>query len=195
MPILDKFGNEIEHHTDFPNDLKITNIEFGAGKNNFGKIEYPKCYVTDLTYPESILHFKNYVDYKNEDCHYLDDICDFYEHKFERKFKNVILCNPYGYGFDKLGSAKKFFNRAGDILIHNGKIQIIGRDNNKFCKKESLDNFLKNEIEIYKSKYDFELESFEVLDVNHLINKQYTFYQRKLMEKTIPNEKLVIKKL
>lgn len=151
--------------------------------------------MTDLTYPESVLHFKNYVDYKNKDCHYLDDICDFYEHKFERKFENLILCNPFYFGYNGLEGAKKFFNRVGDILTQKGKIHIIGRHSNKFCRKESLDKFLKNEIDIYKSKYVFELESFEILDENHEINVKYIFHQVGLEDKTIPNEKIVLKKL
>ena len=196
MPILDKFGNEIEHHIDFPKDLNVTNIEFGAGKNNFGKREYPKCYLTDLEYPkELVLHFKNHADYENKNCHYLDDICDFYEHNFERKFENLILCNPFYYGYKGLGGAKIFFNRVGDILCENGRIHIIGKWDNPWCKKESLDKFLKNEIDVYKSKYDFELESFELLDANHEINIKYNFHQTGLKKRTLPTEKIVIKKL
>ena len=171
MPILDKFGNEIEHHIDFPKNLNIANIEFGAGKTNFGKREYPKCYLTDKDYPsELVLHFKNHVDYKNEDCHYLDDICDFFEYRFERKFENIILCNPYKYGFYQLGNAKKFFNRAGEILKVNGRIHIIKHSSNAWFSKKIIENFFKTEIDDLKSIYDFELESFETLDTNHEIN-------------------------
>lgn len=196
MPILDRFGNEIEHYIDFPKDLNITNIEFGAGKNNFGKIEYPKCYITDKYYPkEDVLHFTNHKDYEIQNCHYIDDICDFYEYKFERKFENLILCNPFFYGYNGLEGAKKFFDRVGELLSDNGRIHIIGKWSNPWCKKESLDKFLKNEIDIYKSKYNFELESFEVLDENHEINVKYIFHQVGLEDTTKPNEKMVIKKL
>ncbi len=195
MPILDKFGNEIAHHIDFPNDLEVNNIEFGAGRNNFGKREHPNCYLTDLSYPELLLHFKEHNDYETQDCHYLDNVCHFYDYNFTRKFENIILCNPFGYGFSKLGNAQKFFNRAGDILSENGKIHIIGKSNNPWCKKESFDKFLKNEIETYKSKYNFEIESYDPLDSNHEINTSYIFYCTGLRDKTIPNERLIIKKL
>lgn len=195
MPILDKFGNEIAHHINFPNDLEVNNIEFGAGRNNFGKREYPKCYLTDLSYPELILHFKNHNDYVNEDCHYLDNVCDFYKHNFERKFDNLIFCNPYEYGFFGLHGAKTFFDRAGDILSENGRIHIIGKSSNKWCKKEAFDKFLKNEILTYKSKYDYELEDFEILNINHSINTNYIFFESGLKKVTMPNEKIIIKKL
>jgi hypothetical protein len=196
MPILDKFGNEIEHHIDFPNDLEVNNIEFGAGKNNYGKREHPKCYLTDQDYPtEDVLHFSYHNDYEIQNCHYLDDICHFYDYNFERKFENIILCNPFGYGFRGLADAQKFFNRAGDILSENGRIHIIGKYSNGWCKKESLDKYLKNEIEIYKSKYFFEIESFEPLDSNHSINTNYRFFECGLQKITIPNEKIIIKKL
>ena len=98
MPIFDKNGFEIEHHNNFPLDLEVINIEFGAGRNNFGKREYPKCYLTDLSLPNLQLHFKNYIEYENEDCHFLDNVCNFLEYSFQRKFDNLIFCNPFSYG-------------------------------------------------------------------------------------------------
>lgn len=196
MPILDKYGNPITYHNNFPNDLAVTNIEFGAGRNDFGKREYPNCYVTDLSYPAKL---KSYFQEYHEDItdyHYLDNICDFYNSKFERQFENIILCNPYGYGFKGLAGAKKFFDRAGEILVKNGQIHIIGNSTNPWCKKESFDNFIKNDtIAVFKSKYDFEIDIFEVLDTDHQINTNYKFYTTGLELETMPNERLTIKKL
>lgn len=195
MPILDKFGNPISYHIDFPNDLEVSNIEFGAGRNNFGKREYPNCYVTDLSYPELLSYFTHFNEDSTE-YHFLDNICDFYDSKFDRKFENIILCNPYKYGFKGLAGAKKFFDRAGEILVTNGKIHIIGKSNNPWCKKESFDNFIKNdEIPAFKSKYNFELENFETLDELHEININYRFFSSGLLKETMPNERLIIKKL
>jgi hypothetical protein len=195
MPLIDKFGNPILYHLNFPNDLEVSNIEFGAGRNDFGKREYPNCYVTDLSYPELLSHFTDFNE-DTIDYHFLDNLCDFYNSKFDRQFENIILCNPYKYGFKGLGGAKKFFDRAGEILVKNGKIHIIGKSNNPWCKKESFDKFIKNdEIPAFKSKYDFELEDFEILDELHEINTNYRFYSTGLEKQTIPNERLIIKKL
>jgi 16S rRNA G1207 methylase RsmC len=196
MPILDIFENEIAHHINFPNDLEITNIEFGAGRNFYGKKEYPKCYLTDLSYPElGIVHFKQKEDYNSTECHFLDNICDFYEFNFQRTFENIILCNPYHYGFNGLGNAKKFFERAGELLSEDGRIHIIGSSFNKWCCKDSLDDYFENEIEIYKTEYNFILEDYCQLTRHDHINTSYDFYKTELKDRTIPNEKLVIKKV
>uniref|UniRef100_UPI00404A01A1 hypothetical protein n=1 Tax=Flavobacterium sp. TaxID=239 RepID=UPI00404A01A1 len=196
MPILDRFGIEIEYYPNFPNDIHVLNIEFGAGKNNFGKREFPKCYLTDLSYPDDFIsHFKEFGDYENENCHFLDASCDFYSFEFERTFENIILCNPYKFGYHGLGAAKAFFDRAGEILSENGKIHVIGKSNNPWCKKDGFVKFLKNEIVPFKSKYNYELESFESLDDNHSINTQYVFFECGLEKQTRPNEKLIIKKV
>ncbi|WP_173968517.1 hypothetical protein [Flavobacterium collinsii] len=195
MMILDKHGNPIIYHENFPHDMEVTNIEFGAGRNNFGKREYPNCFVTDLSYPKDIKsYFKDYHE-DITDYHYLDNLCDFYNTNFQRKFENIILCNPFNYGFKGLGDAKKIFDRAGDILVDNGQIHIIGKSKNPWCKKESFNNFIKNTIPVFQSKYKFELESFENLDTNHQINKNYKFYTSELKIETVPDERLTIKKI
>lgn len=194
MSIVDKFGDPIQYHGNFPHDLNVMNIEFGAGRNDFGKREYPSCYLTDLTYPEMLSYFREYNE-DTVDYHFLDNVCNFYDSSFERQFDNIILCNPFDYGFKKLGDAKKFFDRTGELLNVDGRLHIVGHSNNPWCKKDSFDNFIKNEIEVYFSKYKFELETYEVLNTDHEINQTYKFYSTGLNQRTVPNERLIIKKL
>lgn len=194
MPINDINGNPLTQHLNFPNDNEtVTNIEFGAGRNYYGKKEFPNCYLTDLTNP-NLLHFSQYVDYEFENCHFLDANCDFYEYNFARTFENIILCNPYNYGFSGFGSAKKFFDRAGTLLNEEGEIHIIGHSLNKWSCKDSFEEYLENDIEDYKSKYNFKLHSYESLNREHSINATYRFYRTELKDLTVPNERLVIKK-
>lgn len=194
MPIFDRFENEISHHVDFPSNLEINNIEFGAGRSFYGKKEYPKCYLTDLNYPE-LLHFTQAENYTEENSHFLDDLCNFYDYNFERTFENIILCNPYGFGLNGLGEAKKFLDRAGQLLNVNGEIHIIGSSSNYWCNKESFEDYFHNEIEVYKSNYKFVLQEFNELSRQDNINITYRFYQTALKKITVPNEKLVIKKV
>jgi hypothetical protein len=193
MPIADIHGNPLQHYTDFPND-PVNSIEFGAGKNHYGKKEYPNCYLTDLSMPD-LLHFTQYVNYEIEDCHYLDANCDFYEYNFEVKFENIILCNPFNYGYYGLGSAKRFFDRAAELLSEEGRIHILGSSSNKWCCKDSLDEYLKNDIEIFKPNHTFIMVEHEILTRQHQINTTYNFYRTELKDRTIPNERLVIKKV
>lgn len=194
MPILDIFNEEILHHNDFPSNLEITNIEFGAGRNFYGKKEYPKCYLTDLSYPE-LLHFTQTANYDEVNNHFLDDLCNFYDYNFERTFNNIILCNPFNFGFNGLGNAKKFFDRAAELLSENGEIHIVGSSINKWCCKDSFDEFIYNDIEEYKSTHEFVLSTHEELSRENRINTTYKFYQTELKKITIPDQKLVIKKL
>lgn len=193
MPINDINGIPIVHHLNFPND-DVRNIEFGAGKNYFGKKEFPNCYLTDLDNP-NLPHFTHYPNYEIEDCHYLDANCDFFKYSFNRKFDNIILCNPFLYGFLGLGDAKRFFDRAGDLLNDDGKIHIIGSSFNKWCSKDSYDDYMSNEIDEYKSNYSFVLEDHVHLTRQHDINTSFSFYQAGLKDRTYPNQILVIKKV
>lgn len=193
MPILDILENEISHHLDFPNNLQIKNIEFGAGRNFYGKKEYPQCYLTDLSYPD-FLHFTETEDYREDNSHFLDGLCNFYTYNFERTFNNIILCNPFNFGFNGLGNAKKFFDRAGDLLNIDGKINIIGSSQNPWCSKDSLDDYFLNEIEDYKSNHNFGLQTHEELTREDRVNITYRFYKSELKDITVPNQKLVILK-
>ncbi len=193
MPINDIHGIPLIHHPNFPNDI-VNNIEFGAGRNYFGKKEFPHCYLTDLKMPD-LNHFSTYENYEIEDCHFLDASCDFYKFNFGRTFENIILCNPYFYGFLGLGNAKKFFDRAGDLLSQQGRIHIIGSSSNKWCSKDSFDEYFENEIDEYKSNHTFVLDVHEELTRQHQINLTYNFYKTELRDPTIPNQRLVIQKM
>jgi hypothetical protein len=193
MPIADIYGNPLVHHVNFPID-EVRNIEFGAGKNYFGKREFPNCYITNLTTP-NLLHFTHYPNYETVDCHYLDATCDYYEYNFNREFENIILCNPYHFGFSGLGDGKRFFDRAGDLLCNEGKIHIIGSSLNKWCARDSYDDYMSNEIEEFKSIYEFELLHCVPIPRQHLFNTTYKFYKSELLDRTYPDQMLVIKKL
>lgn len=193
MPITDINGNPLVHHVNFPID-EVRNIEFGAGKNYFGKREFPSCYITNLTTP-NLHHFTHYPNYELEDCHYLDATCDYYNYNFNREFENIILCNPYHFGFSGLGAGKRFFDRAGELLCREGKIHIVGHSSNPWCGIDYYDEYMSNEIEEFKSIYEFELLGCVPLPRTHPINTTYKFFKSELLDRTYPDQMLVIKKL
>jgi hypothetical protein len=194
MAIIDINGNPIKHNEYNEHD-KIVNIEFGSGKNYFGKREYPECYLTDINVP-SVMHFMDvFPDYLNADCHFIDFTCNFYSHNFNgRLFEKIILCNPYDFGYNGLLEGKFFFDRAGDLLEHNGQLIIICSKSNPFASKKKLDLYLRSDGSSFQSKYKFEVEAFEEMDINHRIVKEYQFKQCCLEKITIPNQKIIIKK-
>ncbi len=194
MAIFDINSNYIKQNKYDKYD-KVVNIEFGSGKNYFGKCEYPECYLTDKNIPQSPHFMECLPDYHEADCHYIDFACDFYDHNFYgRLFQKIILCNPFGFGY-QLSEGRLFFNRAGDLLDNNGQIIIICSKTNPHVKKKLLDFYLSTNNPLWKSRYDFEIEHFEVMDNEHYIRKQYKFKQSCLIKDATPDQKIIIKKI
>ncbi len=197
MPIFDIHGDPITDLTkNNSNDANIVNIEFGAGKNYFGKAQYPQCYLTDKKKPD-LSHFSELFDYdKDSDCHYLDFMCDFYEYDFGgHTFETLILCNPHGYGYSSDVSGQFFFNRAGSILRDNGQIVVLSSHTNKFGNKKHLEAFLNCDDPIFFSKYIFILEDFEELTPEHEIRQNYQFKHSNLTTVATPSQKMIIRKV
>jgi len=137
MPIKDVNGFPLVHYNNFPND-EVRNIEIGAGKNYFGKREFPSCYITDLKIP-NLQHFTIYDDYENQECHYIDDEFNYFETDVNgRTFDNLIFCNPFKFGFIGIAHAKDFLNKAGELLNENGFIHIIGHKTNPWTKSKNI---------------------------------------------------------
>lgn len=193
MPISDINGRPLQHYTNFPND-EVLNIEFGAGKGHFGKKEFPNCYLTDLSIPE-IPHFTLHPDdYENIDCHYLDYECNYFETNLNGKtFDNLIICNPFEYGFLGIGTAKDFLDRAGELLNDNGCVYIIGHSKNPWSKYRNIERYLDKLKASGELTYNMELTK-ETIDDQHDYSK-YNFTHCDLKTTTEPNEKIIIKKL
>jgi hypothetical protein len=195
MAIVDINGDYIKQNKYNEYD-KVVNIEFGSGKNYFGKCEYPECYLTDKNIPQTPHFIECLPDYHEADCHYIDFACDFYHHNFNgRLFKKIVLCNPYEFGYKGLLEAKIFFNRAGDLLENSGRIIIICSRTNPYVKKAKLDEYLTCSSPLVKSNYQFVLEEFEEMDAMHRIRKEYKFKQSCLKSDATPHQKITIKKI
>lgn len=146
-------------HT-FPLTEEVTNIEFGAGRGCFGKIEFPQCFLTDLM-DNGLQHATDIDNPEVEDCHYLDGIADYYTFNFDgRKFRNLVFCNPFGFGFNGKYETIRFLNRALELLNENGEIYILGQNGNGWVKK--------NKAVKWVSNYN------ETNDCNWSINKELT---------------------
>jgi len=193
MPINDVNGHPLVYYNNFPND-DVRNIEIGAGKNYFGKREFPRCYITDLKTP-SLEHFTNYDDYENQDCHYIDTEFDYFESNINgRTFDNIICCNPSEYGFLGLGYAKDFLNKAGELLNDDGSIFILGHKKNPWANARKIEKYLKQLKESEQLLYNLEIVDFEIIDEQHRYIQEYKFTRCDIETSTQPNEKIVIKK-
>ncbi|MCV9931802.1 methyltransferase [Flavobacterium sp. LS1R47] len=172
MAITDSSGQNFSTH-DFNQTDDILNIEFGAGSGFFGKKNYPKCYTTDLSFPEKN-HFSLESSYdKDTNCHYIDFECDFLSYNFgTKKFETIIICNPYGYGIRRPTEGKNFFDRIGNLLSESGALYVITQENNGyFNSKVVKKQFNKNLDNEFKSSYAYDWHSYD----NEGINTHYAF--------------------
>jgi SAM-dependent methyltransferase len=112
-------------HKDVDFDKSVLNLELGAGIGTFGKVFFPKCYSTD----------SNSQQYKNIDNH-IDIYCEAEDLPFEdNRFEWVIMCSPWGYGFDSKENALSLLKEVSRVLKDNGKILIIANHTNKYVAR------------------------------------------------------------
>lgn len=194
MPINDVNGMPIVYYNNFPND-DVRNIEIGAGRNYFGKREFPSCYVTDLKIPQ-LQHFTNFQDYENQDCHFLDAEFSYFETDINgRTFDNLIFCNPNEFGFLGIGCAKDFLNKAGEMLSENGLIHILGHKRNPWSKSDNIIRYLKKLTDEEQLSCNLEIVSVEDIGSDHRYLQEYRFTRCDIETTTEPNEKIIIKKI
>lgn len=157
------------HYDDFPETIDVQNIEFGAGKGFFGKIEFPNCFLTDQS-DYQIKHFTEVDEVKFGSCHFLDGLADYFNYDFKgKKFRKLIFCNPFGMGLSKKFEGIKFLDRANDLLEVNGEIFLLGQHANQFVKKKNVEKRINEynlEFSDKKWKIDSELNSAELMDLN-----------------------------
>jgi hypothetical protein len=170
--------NDIEsiiYYDDFPNTFGVDNIEFAAGKGCFGKIEFPTCFLTDISHYE-VSHYTLLDTVEIGACHFLDGLADYYNYDFKgRKFKKLIFCNPFGFGLHQKFEGIRFIQRAGELLEDVGEIFLLGQMANPFVKKKNVEKRIgeyNKENDEDKWIIERELDSSELEE----INSKHTFY-------------------
>ncbi|MDY0906287.1 hypothetical protein [Pedobacter sp. CFBP9032] len=193
MPRKDINGNDFAPHSDFPVNPEVRNIEFAAGKAFFGKREFPNCFLTDLTIPQ-VDHFTVHpADYEFQDCHYLDERCDYLNAQTNgRTFDNIIFCNPVQIGFRGRFETKYFLEKAHDLLADDGTLIVLGNSTNKWSKFRNLQRYYDQLKEENDLDYDFKFELHDI-DQDHPYRQNHIFY-RMDNQVTTPNQLIHIKK-
>lgn len=198
MAVEDLNGELIKHHSDFPNDESVENIEIGAGKTAFGKKFFPNCYLTERSEsPVSNLpHFTELEDYNEEDhnCHFIDHFSDLEGLVSNPKmFLHVICCNPYGYGFRSEHYTIQTLNNVGKILEVGGELMVLGSHSNPWADYRKA----KRNIEKAASRlsFVFELSEVEELSDDHIYRIGHKFYMSNLNQITYPTIRYFIKKI
>jgi len=166
----------------YPDEPDVLNIELGAGCNNFGKIFYPECYLTDKERFQCPI---GYIDY----------YCDAYALPWtDNRFHKIILCNPHGYGFDPIDEqADKLMQELCRVIVSNGEIIVIGHSRNLYCNPDT--------IRLCAAEYELKFPNFKITahtpieGVNEVAQKfkDHKFYQTNSPFPTRPNHLTIIK--
>ncbi|WP_420911797.1 class I SAM-dependent methyltransferase [Rufibacter ruber] len=125
----------------FVDDKSILNLEVGAGCGNFGKIFFSECYLTDLDKELKKTCANCSIDY----------FCDVHKLPWTNdRFDHVIMCNPYGYGFDDEIQSQILIQELVRVSKDNGKLIILCHHTNKYCSptrvNRRLQNFTSNSV-------------------------------------------------
>ena len=105
------------------------NIEIGAGIGCFGRTFYSPCVETDSNRDLIGANSPNPIDLVC-DAHYVSVIND--------KFRFVIVCNPYPYGFVRGEEGIQLLRELVRIVKSQGKIILIASSRNPNCQPQRI---------------------------------------------------------
>jgi len=119
----------------FIDNKAYINLELGAGCGNFGATYHPKCYLTDV---DQTLKTTCSV------CH-VHWFCDARELPWsDNRFDKVILCNPYGFGFNDEEESQILLNEIVRVSKNGSQIIIVGSGVNRYCAPERVKKRVNN---------------------------------------------------
>jgi hypothetical protein len=163
--------------TTFIDDKTYLNIELGAGCGTFGSTYFSKCYLTDLD--EGLRNSCSSCS--------IDWFCDAHKLPWSSdRFQKIILCNPYGFGFDSEESAAELLTELGRVSKNGSEIIIIGHKANKYCAPERVSKRISN---FTNPNFSFDIEIEELDTIVHY--KSYIFRTMD-GQQTWPNKKIKI---
>ena len=117
---------------------QIKNLELGAGCGSFGAFYYAECFITDKSHP-ALLHERCKGSYT------ASVECDAYEIPCGKdRFNNIIMCNPYMYGFRDDEQSIIFLDELYRVLTKNGKVTILTTKNNPYSTPKRVEKRIKN---------------------------------------------------
>ena len=146
-------------------DKSVLHLELGAGCGNFGKIHYPKCYLTDYDAALATICEKCYIDY----------FCDAHNLPWKNnRFDKIIMCNPYGYGFlPSEERTKKLLTELLRVLKNkDSEIIVIGHKRNKYCSYKNIqitiDDFMNENKQLFNLEVVCDNPDFSVKYGNYI---------------------------
>jgi hypothetical protein len=194
MALNDINNEELRSFEGFPNDLQVLHIELGAGINNFGKKFFPDCYLTDkdeLIFSDYPHFMTQYPDYEKLNCHYNDIRFDIFAESGlipDNRFKTVIFCNPYHYGFRYEDNAILSLDLVGRILEPGGQLIVLVNHTNRWAQYRETSKLFNRLSQENKLKYEFFISPLTIMDENHEYRKEHKYFTCVMGEETRPTQ-------
>lgn len=159
-----------------PLTLQHINLELGSGCNSFGQAYYPTCYVTEFN--------------PDLDCNmsHIDHFCSADNTGLPNKrFKHVIMSNPYGYGFNAEDASRKLMEELLRVLMDQGKIVILSTKSNKFAAPKKVKKSL-----LALGYADLVENHMEVEEIDHNVDYPAFIFSQTIGISTTPTVRITI---
>ncbi len=151
---------------EFNDNFKIVNIELGAGCGNFGQKYHSECFLTEK---RTLSELKQVC----RDFFVSIFSCDAYNIPCgENRFSDVIICNPYGYGFNDSEDGVLLLSELSRVLMNQGRVIILGATSNKFAMPSRIERRV-NEFNAQNksTRFDYMVEEISINDYpNHIFS-------------------------
>lgn len=159
--------------TIFPNDPNVLHLELGAGCGDFGKRFYPLCYLTDIP---------DFMDACSTN--HIDHYCSATALPWgAARFKIVIMCNPYKYGFAGYDEAEELLDSIIAVLQNDGKVLVLSSERNPWGKPSNI----QRQVKAYNEAKGTDIVCTSCAIDATLEYPNYVFYQTEGNKPTVPN--------
>lgn len=162
---------------EFNDNPHILNIELGAGCGNFGHKYHPECFLTEKRTLSEVKHVC-------KDFYATIFSCDAYNIPCEEnRFNHVVMCNPYGYGFNDREYGMSLLSELSRVLTNQGRVIILGTMNNKFA----MPSRIKRRVDEFNSQNIFSRFHYSVQEIDCSVDyPEHTFFYTDSIQSVFP---------
>lgn len=169
---------------DLVSNPDILAIELGAGCGNFGQRYFPECFLTDS------IPINDLQKQCENGCH-ATICCDAYSIPCPSdRFSTIIMCNPYGYGFNTTKMANNLLNELYRVSKKDAEILILSTGSNRFANPTRVEKRVKEyNVEYPNNRF---LCSYTDID-SEALYPEHIFWNVSSTKKTLPTHQIILK--
>jgi hypothetical protein len=168
---------------EFTDKSNILHIELGAGCGNFGQKYHPQCFLTE---------HKTETELKNicKDFYVTIFSCDAYNIPCsDNRFRKIIMCNPYGYGFQDVEYGLPLLQELARVLSNNGTVIVLSTHTNSYAMPERVSKRV-NEFNAENNSVQFNCQMQEI-DCN-IEYPNHKFFHVNGLSETSPSNQIIL---